>query len=203
MQMGFFFDADLCIGCKACVMACKDKHHSPAGVAFRHVTQIVWGQWKTENGIQVPDGVGSDSMSSACNHCDHPACLAACPQNAIRKEEDGTVRYDTERCVSCRLCIKRCPYGAITFNKQAGKPQKCDLCYEGRQRGETPACVGACPMRCLQCRPVEELEKMMESDSSIYRLPDQGGTGPNFYIRRNRNRPVDGSYWMRSLWEEV
>lgn len=202
MGNGFYFNADLCIGCKACVMACKDLHDSPLGISFRRVYQVVWGKWKEEGGVEIPDSVGSYSVSLACAHCEKPACLSACPKGAIHKRDCGAVWIDSSQCVSCRICVRECPYGAIDFNRRTNRPEKCDFCWERQERGESPACVAACPMRCLTVLPLEELLRLEKDDPDVYRMEDEG-TGPAVFIRQSRNRPPAGETGtIRSMAEE-
>lgn len=203
MQYGFFFDADLCIGCKACVMACRDIHDAPAGVLYRRVTQMVWGHWEKKEGAALPIGIGSDCLSLACHHCENPACLRGCPQAAIQKDESGAVYIEKSLCVSCRRCISNCPYGVISFNPETKRPEKCDLCRSRIMEGRLPACVEACPMRCLTVRPVEELEELFRTDGRVYQMIGQGQSIPHTFIRRNRNRPMGGDFWIRSMLQEV
>ena len=202
MQMGFYFNADLCIGCKACVMACKDLHDSPLGISFRRVYQVVWGKWIGEGNVRTPVGVGSYSLSLACAHCERPACLTACPKGAIQKRDTGAVWIDYSRCVACRICIRACPYGAIDFNRRAHRPEKCDFCWEQQEKGEAPACAASCPMRCLSVRPLPELIRLAETDPYVSRMEDEG-TSPAVFIRQSRNRPPDGEAGtIRSMKEE-
>lgn len=203
MQYGFFFDADLCIGCKACAMACKDIHDSPPEVNYRRVTQLVWGRWKQAGSIALPIGVGSETLSLSCSHCEKPACLQGCPQKAIQKDESGAVYINTSLCVSCQRCISNCPYGSISFNEETKRPEKCDLCRSRLTEGRLPACAEACPMRCLSIRPLEELKELCRSDESIYQVQERKQTDPHTFIHRNRNRPEGGDVWIRSLPQEI
>ena len=108
-QLGFYFNADECVGCKACVIACKDIHNLPTGKKFRKVLTGEVGSWDLEKGV-APAGVFSYSISLSCNHCNNPACLAACRKGAIRKDENtGAVVIDEELCVGSRLVYKSLP----------------------------------------------------------------------------------------------
>jgi Fe-S-cluster-containing dehydrogenase component len=85
-------------------------------------------------------------VTSACNHCEHPACLASCPTepNAISKGPDGIVLIDQEVCIGCKNCIQSCPYGAPQFNSQTEKVEKCTFCVHRLEAGFLPACVTTC-----------------------------------------------------------
>lgn len=188
MQYGFYFDADSCIGCKTCVMACKDIHNLPAGVSYRRVYNIVSGVWEEdEDGTQVPVGVHSYSISMACNHCKDPACVPACPQKAITKEADGIVWIDPAKCVGCRLCAGKCPHGAIQFNRAAGVSEKCDMCRQLIKERKEPACAAACPMRCLKLVDLETFQAEDEERTIIF--PAGSVTQPS--VRMHLNRKTD------------
>jgi len=169
-------------------MACRDCHDSPSGVGYRKVYQLAWGTWQEENGMAVPWGVSSYSISFACHHCEQPACQAACPKKAIQKDQAGRVWIQEAFCVSCRICIKKCPNGAISFNAKSNRPEKCDLCRERLERGKLPVCVEACPMRCLEVLSLDELLWRERNMPDVYRFPDAMGTGPAFFIKANRRQ---------------
>jgi Fe-S-cluster-containing dehydrogenase component len=94
-------------------------------------------------------------VTSACNHCEHPACLASCPvsnvdnpsdeNNAIfKRAADGIVLINQEVCIGCRNCIQACPYGAPQFNSTTAKVEKCTFCLHRLEAGFLPACVTTC-----------------------------------------------------------
>lgn len=197
MQYGFYFDSDRCIGCKTCVMACKDIHNLPLGVSYRRVYHIASGDWKMDvRGVPIPQNVYSYSVSMACNHCKEPACVAVCPQKAIQKDKNGIVWIHPEKCVGCRLCAGACPHGAIQFNRQSGVSEKCDLCRERIQRRKEPACVAACPMRCLK---LIELEEFTSEDTETIVFPVGSFTQPSFLLHRNRKSGSKSFKGVRSV----
>ena len=165
-QMGFYFDQTACIGCKTCQIACRDKN------ALYNVGEIFRTVETTEVG-EFPS-VRYYSTSVSCNHCASPACVANCPTGAMYKDEEtGVVLHDDEMCIGCETCVSACPI-----------VRKCDSCYLLREKGESPACVAACPMRCLDFGDLEELKAKYGDDlvSDINGLPDSSETTPSLLI---------------------
>ena len=161
MQMGFYFDQTRCTGCYTCVVACKDWHDVPAGPAsWQRVATIEEGDY--------PDLFVAFLVAS-CYHCADPACIAACPANAISKRaEDGVVLVDRDRCLgndNCDMCLEACPYHSPQFGaEENAKMQMCDFCTDRLSEGKKPVCVAACPMRALDAGPIDELAVTYGSD---------------------------------------
>ncbi len=166
MQMGFYFNQEMCINCRVCVVACKDWHDVPAGPAsyIRMVT--------VEKG-RCPD-VSTHSIFVTCYHCARPACITACPVDAISKrDEDGVVVVDRDVCIGCGLCREECPYQAPQFGaEEEARMQKCDFCLDRLQENKKPICVDACIMHALDAGPIEELEEkygcLREAEGFVY-----------------------------------
>ncbi len=156
MQIGFYFDQSRCTGCYTCSIACKDWHDiSDTSVHWRSIIPLEKGSY--------PD-VTLSYVSLSCNHCEDPACVKACPANAITKrEEDGIVVVNKQKCLgndNCNmLCKKACPYSAPQFGDEVNaKMQMCTLCLDRAVEHKKPICVEACPMRALDAGPLEELK---------------------------------------------
>ena len=155
MQMGFYLNQPRCTGCYACVVACKDWHDVPAGPAS-------WLRIKTIESGKYPNP-RVVNLTLTCFHCINPTCIEACPVGAITKrEEDGIVLVDREKCLgkdTCgMLCKDACPYGAPQFEaEENAKMQKCNFCLERWAEGKKPICVDACPLRALDAGPLDEL----------------------------------------------
>ena len=161
-QLGWLIDLDKCTGCDSCSIACKSENNtrplsSPMpfkkgrGVLPDHVSY----RWvvKKEGGVYPHPSL--TFVTSACNHCEHPACLASCPKadvndahnedNAIfKRETDGIVLINQEVCIGCKNCIQACPYGAPQFNSQTETVEKCTFCIHRLEAGFLPACVTTC-----------------------------------------------------------
>jgi anaerobic dimethyl sulfoxide reductase subunit B (iron-sulfur subunit) len=156
MQYGFYFDQTRCIGCYACVIACKDWHTVREGQpAMCKITTIEKGKF--------PD-VFLAFVFSACYHCAHPACVQACPAGAITKRKiDGIVIVDGEKCLgedACEgACKKACVYDAPVFGtEENAKMQKCNFCLDRVSDGLNPVCVDACRTRALDAGPIDKVK---------------------------------------------
>ena len=97
-------------------------------------------------------------LSLACNHCEHPACMDACPTSSYEKRPDGVVVHHKETCIGCTNCIRSCPYGAPRFNKAEKHAEKCSMCHERLDAGLLPACVQGCPTGALELVDLEQFD---------------------------------------------
>ncbi len=134
-----------------------------------------------------------------CNHCTNPACVAACPRNAIyKREEDGIVLIDQDRCEGFRYCMAACPYKKIYFNEVLGKAQKCIFCYPRLEKGEVMACAKQCPGRLrfvgLLDDPQSSVHKLVLVHKVALGLFTEKGTGPNVFYVPPFNPPKTGNY---------
>jgi formate dehydrogenase iron-sulfur subunit len=195
--VGFFTDTTLCIGCKACEVACKEWNQLPAeldpahfrlsgisydntvalsGTTFRHVKFI------EDFDVSDPNRVGGRwlMMSDVCKHCAQAGCLEVCPTGAIVRTEFDTVFIQEDVCNGCRYCIAACPYGVIEINDR-GVAGKCTFCYDRLQSGLTPACAQACPTASIQFGPLAQLQQ--HADTRLAALQQQGRTQARLYGR--------------------
>lgn len=196
MSYAFTFDASACSGCKACQVACKDRHNLPVGVFWRRVCEVSGGTWQQQKDAWTTN-VFAYNLSIACNHCVHPKCAGVCPTEAIRVRDDGIVYIDTERCMGCGYCAWACPYGVPQYNPELGRMTKCNFCMDDLDAGLTPACVAACPLRVLDF--VEIREEGVENSDQVsvtgcqlwslpasehpFPLPQYSRTEPHLAIR--------------------
>jgi len=181
-RYGFHFDASACSGCKTCQVACKDKNDLPSGMRYRRVYEICGGDWEKDDSGAWSPAVTAYNLSVACNHCENPSCVNACPTKAMHVAEDGIVKVDPAKCVGCRYCEWACPYGAPQYNPEKGIMQKCDLCADYVAQGKEPVCVSSCLMRALDFDTIEVLEAKYGGNRDIHPLPDSGITKPALVI---------------------
>ena len=173
-QMGFYINVAHCIGCKTCVVACKDTNNLEVGRNFRRKYEFCEGSFPN---------VSMTHVSISCNHCDEPACMKGCPTHALQKrEEDGVVFIDHDRCIGCRYCEWNCPYGAPQFSEELGMMTKCDTCLSLREKGEEPHCVTSCPMRAIEFGEIEQLRAKYGTNADIKGIPSSSITKPNLVI---------------------
>jgi anaerobic dimethyl sulfoxide reductase subunit B (iron-sulfur subunit) len=180
-RLGFYYDMEICIGCGACQVACKDVNKLNTTEFFRRVDTL---EVKCDNGSK------HIHYSGACNHCAEPACVNVCPVEAMFEAEDGTIRHDDGLCIACGACMWSCPYGAISFSTQKGVTQKCESCYELRERGESPACVAACVTHSLKFGVLDEMISQTFKDNvccDLTFLPSSKETDPSLRILSTQN----------------
>ncbi|MDQ7911162.1 4Fe-4S dicluster domain-containing protein [Phytohabitans sp. ZYX-F-186] len=177
--MGFFTDTSVCIGCKACEVACKEWNEVPAtgldllGTSFDNTGALTANSWRHVAFVEQrrPDFRWL-MMSDVCKHCTHAACLDVCPTGALFRTEFGTVVIQEDICNGCGYCIPACPYGVVDQREGDGRAWKCTLCYDRVGVGKTPACAQACPTESIQFGPLDELRERAER--RIERLHSDG-----------------------------
>lgn len=183
-QYGFLVDPEKCIFCRGCVAACKLENH--VGFSWQRSEVILMG----------PDLAKAPPMYPVymnCQHCEFPACIAACPVEgkAIEKrEKDGRVLVKPEMCDGDEFCVHACPYGAtrLTPNKNSKTyyvVDKCTYCVHKADRsvsdpgGNQPACVTKCPTGAIRFGITEEFEALAEEDERELMDVDLNFTGPS------------------------
>ena len=214
VRFGMALDLATCIGCARCLHACNEENNQSHTPLVTWITMLrsshkkVWLLEDTEHYLDPPEEEDDRKyhLPVACQHCEHPACVDACPTKATWKEPDGIVVVDYNWCIGCRCCMAACPYNARKFNwaepeiaaddvnpemhylgnrlRMAGVVEKCTFCVHRTRTGRNPACVEACP---AQARHFGDLN---DPESELYRiatylrttrLREELGTEPNFF----------------------
>jgi len=213
-RMGFFTDTTVCIGCKACEVACKQWNDLPAdgsefrkGGSYDHTGSLGAGTWRHVRFLEAPTAVpelpaippvqdgGWDLrepsswvfMSDVCKHCTHAGCLDACPTGALIRTEFETVVLQPDVCNGCGYCVPACPFGVVDRDHDDGRAAKCTLCYDRLQDGLEPACAKACPTDSIQFGPYDELVE--RAQRRVARLHEKGTTSA--YLYGAGDRPGD------------
>lgn len=187
-RWGMVFDLKRCIGCNACVVACKTENMLPEDTFFTRTFVAEVGSFPNVKRVYIP---------SLCNHCEDAPCERACPSGATYTRDDGIVMVDQEKCIGCSACAVACPYDNRTqFSKEklersyfgegelasfeeprterwlAGTVSKCDFCSRRIDNGLLPACVGACP-----------------TEARIFGDLDDPDSAPNKVLRQRNGTP--------------
>ena len=149
--VGMLYDSTRCIGCKACVVACREANGGkPEGAVWDNQTEL---NANTKTVIKLYRGPGAQSafVKEQCMHCIDPGCVSACMLGALKKREFGAVTYQQDLCVGCRYCQIACPFGVpkFEFNSATPKIRKCELCIDRLKGGLQPACTEVCPRKAV------------------------------------------------------
>jgi len=171
-------DTKRCIGCKRCMTECALAHSQSGNL------REVLGESPLPVPRVVVRAVGAFAAPYQCRHCEEPPCVAACPNDALsRDEESGLVTLDLEHCAGAGKCVKKCPFVGIRMNPNEPKAIKCDLCISRLEAGGIPACAEACPVGAITYKPFEELSE----DEKAFRSGRPGAA----LVRRTNVR-----YWV-------
>lgn len=179
-RMGFFTDTSVCIGCKACEVACKQWNQLPSdGFRFtgnsydntRMLSETTWRHVAFKEKISDTGKARWLMMSDVCKHCEDAPCQQSCPTGAIVYNEFGDVYVQPDICNGCGYCVSACPFGVLGRSKEDGHVHKCTLCYDRQRGSHTPACAKTCPTESIQFGPVEELRaRAQQRVEELHRL---------------------------------
>jgi formate dehydrogenase iron-sulfur subunit len=169
----FLTDSTLCIGCKACEVACKEYNQVPAdgydftGRSYDNTLHLGHSTWRHVAFVEMDTafGVGGNSgdqiswsfVSDVCKHCEHAGCLEACPTGSIVRTDIGSVYVQPDVCNGCGYCVVGCPFGVIDRRPDDGRAFKCTFCYDRQRGGEQPACAKACPTQSILFGEIDDL----------------------------------------------
>jgi formate dehydrogenase iron-sulfur subunit len=192
----FLTDASLCIGCKACEVACKEWNELPddgfewSGHSYDNTRALGASTWRHVLFLEQKQHMGSQLaginepfrwqfLSDVCKHCANAGCLEACPTGSIVRTEVGSVFVQPDICNGCGYCVVSCPFGVIEKRPEDGRAFKCTFCYDRQKAGLIPACAKACPTESIQFgelevlrqrgkKRVQDLQERGYSDARIY-----------------------------------
>jgi formate dehydrogenase iron-sulfur subunit len=195
--VGFFTDTTLCIGCKACQVACHQWNNLPAepgknnglpvlsGNSYDNTVSLSAVNWRHVKFIEQfsPDPNRTQAawlmMSDVCKHCSGAPCLEVCPTGAILRTEFDTVYINEPACNGCRDCIAACPFGVIHMSETKNVAQKCTFCYDRLKSKRTPACAQACPTESIKFGKLTDLKK--KAEQRVAQLQKEGRTKARLY----------------------
>ena len=213
MITAFLTDSTLCIGCKACEVACKEWNGVPddgfvfSGLSYDNTTMLGHSTWRHVKFVErasetvTADGGRTnafrwDFSSDVCKHCERAGCLEACPTGAIVRTEFGGVFIQPDVCNGCGYCVVTCPFGVVDRRPDDGRAFKCTFCYDRQKAGLQPACAAACPtesirfgeiddLRARAGQRVRDLHARGVDDAVLYDARDTsvGGTHALFIVR--------------------
>ncbi len=208
-KLGLVIDIDICVGCHACAVNCKEWNSggemapltdvnpygkNPDGVWFNRVHTF---EVTPEDG-----GAGITAhFPKSCMHCEQAACVTVCPTGAsYKRAEDGIVLVDEDKCIGCKLCSWACPYGAREFDSDSGVMKKCTLCIDRiynenlEEVDRVPACVATCPVGARHfgnlAEPDSEVSILVAERGGYDLIPEMGYKPTNKYLPpRPRSKP--------------
>jgi len=190
LRYGFVIDHDLCIGCHACTVACKEEHNVPVGVFRTWVKYIEKGEF--------PDTSRHFGVMR-CNHCDDAPCIEICPTRALFRRDDGIVDFDNSRCIGCKSCMQACPYDALYIDPNTNTAAKCNFCAHRIELNLEPACVIVCPTRAIIAGDLDDprspISRIVATGKVATRKPQKGTKPKLFYAG------IEGAFLQPSMME--
>jgi Fe-S-cluster-containing dehydrogenase component len=192
-RMAIAFDLDKCLGCHACVVACRQQNHLPAGSTRNKVLRI--GP-STVSSKDTPPHLEMYFLPLLCQHCESPRCVQVCPTGAAVQRKDGVVLIDKVRCINCRFCVTACPYGQIYYNEE-DVIEKCTLCVDLTDHGQKPACVKVCMANCISFGDLDDPESeisraIQKAGSNLHAFMDSGNKPTVRYIMAKNKAALRG-----------
>ena len=207
-QLGLVIDLDICVGCHACAVNCKEwnsgGHSAPMTDwnAYGGETDSegqdegAWGVWFNRiNAYEAGDGTASQTVyfPRSCLHCADAKCVTVCPTGAsYKRSSDGIVLVDADLCIGCKLCSWACPYGAREYDATDKVMKKCTLCVDRiyndnvPEAERIPACVSTCPVGARHYGdlgdPNSEISLLVAARGGYDLMPEMGYRPTNKYL---------------------
>lgn len=208
-KLGLLIDLDICVGCHACAVACKEWNDQgisaplPDMDAYGAAPDGVWFNRVHSYELEALDAQPASTLHfpRSCLHCETPACVSVCPTGAsYKRAEDGIVLINPDTCIGCKLCSWACPYGAREYSPSEGIMKKCTLCVDRiyndsiPEAQRQPACVQACPTRARGFGdfndPDSEVSVRSRERGGMALMPELGYQPVNRYLPARSKQPV-------------
>ncbi len=200
-RKGFFTDTSLCIGCKACEVACKQWNQLPedgfifTGMSYDNTVQLGASTWRHVLFLERPVALSNQDAGSfswlfssdVCKHCARAGCLESCPTGAIIRTEFDSVYVQPDVCNGCGYCVVNCPFGVIDRREDDGRAWKCTLCYDRLREDMTPACAKACPTESIQFGDLDQLRE--HAKDRVDKLHAKGMNEASLYGEDKESQP--------------
>ena len=219
-KLGLVVDLDICVGCHACAVNCKEwntgGYHAPltdttpygtdpSGVWFNRVHAFEAGEGKAGRTVHFP---------RSCLHCEDAPCVTVCPTGAsYKRDEDGIVLIDESMCIGCKLCSWSCPYGAREYDADVGVMKKCTLCIDRIYNenmeivDRVPACVATCPAGARHFGdlgdPASDVSRLVVDRDGYDLMPEMEIRPTNKYLPPRPRRDEDGAITAATSMEDA
>ena len=204
MRLGMVVDTVRCIGCDTCAVACKTENNLPDDVWWNRVWTVGGAESHTPSPTQPRPTMWF--LTVACQHCENTPCVPVCPTGATyKREEDGIVLIDYEKCIGCGACVEACPYDGVRvrnadeisyanpfphggFDVQAQQPatvSKCTFCSHRVAEDRQPACVEVCPARARFFGDLDDPDSEVSTlikTRETFQLHPEAGTNPSVHF---------------------
>ena len=207
MEVAKLIDVSICIGCKACQVACSEWNElreevgSCVGV-YDNPTDLSAQAWTVMrfNEVEENGKLEWQIRKDGCMHSADPGCLKSCPSpGAIIQYKNGIVDFHEENCIGCGYCVTGCPFNVPRISKDDGKAYKCSLCSDRVAVGQEPACVKTCPTGAIQFGSKEDMIEVAETrvadlkkrgydNAGLYNPEGVGGTHV-MYVLHHADKP--------------
>jgi formate dehydrogenase iron-sulfur subunit len=201
---GFFTDTTVCIGCKACEVACKQWNQLPddgfhfSGMSYDNTMELGSSTWRHVAFVERPAPLSSQPansfswlmLSDVCKHCNLAGCLENCPTGALIRTEFDSVFVQPDICNGCGYCVVGCPFGVIDRDPTDGRAWKCTLCYDRQKDDLEPACAKACPTDSIVFGEVAELRA--KAAERVAQLHERGVPDAYLYGADAASQPGTG-----------
>lgn len=185
MAKAFLTDTTLCMGCRACQVACKEWNGHPAEAnrfrgTYENPREMTARSWRKVTFVEPAEGpLRWTFLSDTCKHCTQASCLTVCPTGAITRNAWGAVLINDDRCNGCRYCVAACPFKVVDFDSEQGRVAKCTFCAGRVAQGFSPACAAVCPTGAIAFG--ERPELLVRARSRLNELWDRGTSQARLY----------------------